>query len=437
MSAVDLVVTGASQVLTCAGGEGPLVGPAMGNPECLERSAIVCAAGKIEWVGPEDALPSVMSGRAPRATLDAAGCVVTPAFVDCHTHVPFAGGREAEFEMRIAGKTYLEIAAAGGGIVTSVRQFREMSTEELLRRNEERLRAMLQHGSVTIECKTGYGLSIDDELRGLEIMRLLDARGPWRLVPTFLGAHTFPPEFKTDRAGYVGLLIDELLPRVAAQGIARFCDVFVEEGAFTVDEARRILGAARRYGLASKLHVDEFHALGGSLLAAELEAVSADHLDVLRPDEARQLAEAGVVAVLMPGVNYFLGSRSYAPARMIVDAGAPVALATDFNPGSCMCHSMEMILSLACTQLRLLPLEALVAATRNAACACGLGHTTGRLEPGYAADLVVHDVEDLRSLPYHFGGTHVRHVIASGEVVFSRAGSHHGRDVGAGALPKG
>jgi imidazolonepropionase len=414
---VDLVVTGISEALTCAGGAGPLVGPAMKSPDRVTHAALIAASGVIEWVGPGSELSTRLAGRTPRTVLDAAGGVVTPAYVDCHTHIPFAGGREGEFEMRIEGKTYLEIAAAGGGIATSVRQFRETSREVLIERNAKRLEAMLAGGSVTIECKTGYGLSVEAELMGLEILRELDERGPWRLVPTFLGAHTIPPEARSNRSAYVDLLVDEMIPRVAEQGIARFCDVFIEEGAFSVAEARRILEAARGHGLAAKLHVDEFHSLGGTALAAELRAISADHLDVVHPEEAARLAEEGVVAVLMPGVNYFLGSRSYAPARMLIDAGVPVALATDFNPGSCMCHSMEMILSLACTQLRLLPLEALVAATRNAAYACGLGEEVGRLEPGFAADLIVHTAGDLRTLPYHFGSTHVRHVCAAGRIV--------------------
>lgn len=418
---VDLVVRNAGELLTISSGHGPAVGEELRELGGITGGAVVVSDGLIEWVGASRDLDAALAGRDVRETLDARGGVVMPGFVDCHTHVPFARGREAEFRMRIEGKSYLEIARAGGGIVSSVKHFRETSTDELVAVNAERLTRMLETGTTTIECKTGYGLSTEHELRGLAVVRELADRGPWTLVPTFLGGHAFPPEYRENRAGYVDLLVEEMIPAVAEQGVARYCDIFIEEGAFTVAEARRVLDAARGAGLAPKLHVDEFTALGGSALAAEVGAVSADHLEAIPDEEMRALAAAGVVGVLMPGVNYFLGARTYAPARRLVEAGVPIALATDFNPGSCMCHSMEMILSLAATQLRLLPEEAIVAATRNAAFACGEGERRGRLQPGLAADLLVLDATDPRTLAYHFGSSHVRAVVATGVVRNLRA----------------
>jgi len=414
---VDLVVKHAGELLTLSGGDGPLTGDDLGRLNAVADGALIAAGGTVEWVGPTSELAARLDGRTARREIDATGCVVMPGFVDCHTHIPFAGGREAEFEMRVEGRSYLEIAAAGGGILSSVRHFREASTEDLIRWNRARLEAMLAAGTTTVECKTGYGLSTEEELRGLAVIDALAGLGPWRLIPTFLGAHALPPEHRDHRARYLDLLVEETLPRVAEQGIARYCDIFIEEGVFTVEEGRRLMVAAREHGLVPKLHVDEFTALGGSALAAEVGAVSADHLEEIRDDEIDALGRAGVIGVLMPGVNYFLGNHAYAPARRMVERGVAIAIATDFNPGSCMCHSMELVLSLAATQLKLRPAEAIAAATRNAAFACGVGDTVGRLEPGFAADLVVMDVADPRTLAYHFGSSHVREVVVGGEIL--------------------
>ena len=414
MANVDLVVRNAAELLPFAGGAGPLIGDALRGVEIVRDGAIIAADGVIEWVGATGDLSAALAGRDAAHEVDASGAVVMPGFVDCHTHIPFSKGREVEFEMRIQGKSYLEIAAAGGGILNSVSHFRETPNKRLLELSRHYLKEMLRSGSTTIECKTGYGLALEHELRALEVIGTLAGEGPCAIVPTFLGAHMIPAEYRDDPDAYVEVIIEEMIPAVVRQGIARYCDVFIEEGALSVDQARRVLTAAKNAGLELKLHVDEFNPLGGSALAAELGAVSADHLDAVTGREATLLASAGVIGVLMPGVNYFLGNNAYAPARRLVEASVPIALATDFNPGSCMCHSMEMILSLACTQLRLLPIEALAAATRNAAYACGVGERAGRLQVGYDADVLVMDGSSHQSIPYHFGTSHVREVIKSG-----------------------
>jgi imidazolonepropionase len=417
----DLLVHGIGQLLTMAGGDGPRTGAGLADIGLVEDAAVVVRDGRVSWAGPErdlaSHLTSPLAGSEPQHVVDAGGRVVMPAFVDCHTHIPFAGGRESEYEMRNAGRSYLDILRSGGGILNSAKHFRAMPTDELVSLNRDRLRRMLAEGTVTVECKSGYALDLQHELRALEVMRTLDGEGPWKLVPTFLGAHAVPDEFASNREGYVDLLINEMIPRIAERGLAVYCDVFIEKGAFTVEEGRRILTAARARGLVPKLHVDEFTSLGGTALAAEVRAISADHLEAITAEDTVAIAEAGVIGVLMPGVNYFLGNHAYAPARSLIEAGVAVAIATDFNPGSCMCHSMFMILSLATSQSKLTAEEALVAATRNAAYACGRGDRVGRIQIGFDADLLVLDLDDYRGAAYHFGSSHVETVVADGRVI--------------------
>jgi imidazolonepropionase len=337
-----------------------------------------------------------------------------PGFVDCHTHALFAGSREAEWVQKIEGKSYLEILQAGGGILSTVRATRAASREELLAAGRRALDAMLRYGTTTVEVKTGYGLSAADELRMLEVIRDLEAQHPVDLVPTFLGAHAVPPEWKENPAGYVEHVIEAMLPR--ARELAEFCDIFCDEGAFTHEDAERLFAAASRMGFRLKIHAGEFRALGGAALAARFGAVSADHLDHLAPGEAEELARAGVIGVLLPAVNFTL-RLPYPDARALIARGVPIALATDFNPGSAPTYSMPFVLTLACLYLRLHPAEAIVAATLNAAHAVARADRIGSLTPGKQADLLLLDSPNISHLPYLFARNPVRHVIKRGQVM--------------------
>jgi imidazolonepropionase len=350
--------------------------------------------------------------------INAAGKVVTPGLVDSHTHLLFAGSREDEFEQRLQGRTYQEIAAQGGGINATVRRVRQASKEELKALARPRLRRLLRFGVTTIEVKSGYGLSLADEIKCLEAIAELNAEGPWELVPTFLGAHAVPPEFRDDRAGYVDLLVNEMLPEVARRRLAEFCDVFCETGVFSLAESERILGKARDLGLKLKLHADELTPLGSAELAARLGAVSADHLLCISDAGIDALAAAGTVATLLPGTAFFLG-MPYAPARKLIERGVPVALASDCNPGTCPTENLPLVGTMACTQMKMLPAEVLTALTRNAAAALGRAATIGTLEVGKQADLVIWDVPDYRQLFYHFGVNHAWRVIKRGRIVYA------------------
>ncbi len=363
-----------------------------------------------------------------RQTLDARGRVVMPGFVDAHTHVVYAGDRVAEFEMRIQGATYMEIMAAGGGIVSTMRAVREADVDALVAETRQRLDAMLALGTTTVEVKTGYGLSVEAELKLLEAIARLDQTHPATLVPTFLGAHAVPPEFKGRADDYVDLVVEAMIPAAAAwyeaSHFARsrtpfFCDAFCEAGVFDVDQSRRVLVAGRAHGMLPKLHADEFENLGGVSLAVALGATSVDHLDVTPDEEIARLAASDTVGVVIPGVNFNLGSCHFADARKLIDAGAALALATDINPGSAPCPSMPMVMAIAARYQRLLPAEALNAATINAAYAVGLGEEVGSLQPGKRADILILNVRDYRHLAYAFGVNPVATVIKAGAVVNS------------------
>jgi imidazolonepropionase len=412
----DLIIQG-GQICTLAGPAAPRTGPQQAELGLIEQGAIAVKRGHILAVGPGD----LAAHRGPEtAIIDARDAVITPGLVDAHTHLVFAGDRAAEYEMRLAGAGYLEIMAAGGGIMSTVRATRAASEEELAAGMRPRLARMLAHGTTAVEVKSGNGLSTTGELKSLRAIRRLageaDAgRGP-RLVPTFLGAHAVPAEYAGQADAYVRLLVEETLPAVVAEGLAESCDVFCDEGAFTASQARTVLEAARALGLPVRLHANEFAQIGAAALAAELHALSADHLLVLAPDEIAALAGAGVVAVLLPGTA--LGLGHLAPARELIAAGVPVALATDCNPGTCYCENLALMLALACTAMKLQPAEALVAATINSAWALGPAWAAqvGSLEPGKQADLVIWDAPDYRHLPYHFGVNLARQVIIGGHL---------------------
>lgn len=340
-----------------------------------------------------------------------------PGFVDAHTHLPFAGWREREFDERLRGATYSEIAARGGGILSTVRHTREASREDLTATVRARLDRLLRLGTTTVEAKSGYGLEPEAELKQLHALRDAASGHPIDLVPTFLGAHTVPLEYREDRGAYVRLLIDTMLPQVADAGLAEYADVFVDVHAFRLDEARQVLEAARTHGLGVRLHADQLNDDGAAALAAELGAASADHLEFSSDAGIEALARAGTCGVLLPAATFFLMSDTPPPGRRLIDAGVPVVVATDFNPGSCPCDSMSAALWFACLGARLTVDEAITAATINAACALGRGKVVGTIEPGKRADLVVHDVPNRYHLAYRFGTPAIKHVIAGGEVI--------------------
>jgi imidazolonepropionase len=410
---VDLFIHSATQLLTLAS-YGPKRGAAMGELSVIEDGAVAVKDGLIALVGPT----AEVRGQVTVAEkIDASGKVVMPGFVDPHTHLVFAGDRAGEFEQRVKGATYLEIMAAGGGIMSTVRATRMASVEQLVEESRARLDRMLAHGTTTAEAKTGYGLDIEDELKMLEAIHRLDAEHAVDLVPTFLGAHAVPEEYKGRADEYVDLVVEEILPRVAKNALSLFCDVFCDEGAFTLEQSQRVLEAARTLGFGLKIHADEFRPLGGTRLAVELGATSADHLVCTPDDEIELLAGSDTVAVALPGTPFGLGHHEYTPARRIIDSGGALALATDLNPGTCWCESMQLMVALACRFMRMTPVEAIAASTINAAHAVGLGHRMGSLEIGKKADIIVLDIPDYRHLPYRFGVNLVDRVIKSGKSV--------------------
>lgn len=376
--------------------------------------------GRIHAVGPYH----TVSKHAAGAQIVEVDGVLFPGFVDAHTHAVFGGPRLEDHERRARGVDYKEIAAAGGGILQSVRDVRARSAEELRDLTARRLESLLQLGTTTVEVKSGYGLSVEDELKQLDVVRALRGRPP-RLVATFLGAHEVPEEHRADPERYVRLVVEEMLPAVARQGVARFCDVFCEPGVFSVDQARRILDAARRYGLALKLHADELDGSGGAELAVAVGATSADHLAAVSERGVAALARSATVAVLLPGTMLFLGKRHLAPARRLVDAGAAVALATDFNPGSSPGMSLPLMAMLGVSQMGMLPAEAVIAITVNGAAALGEAAITGQIAPGFRADLVLLAVRDWREVPYFYGANLVRAVWLGGAACHPGPGALH------------
>jgi len=401
-------------------GTTPRRGGEQGRVRRFRDAEVVCAAGRIAFVGtPEERRRRF--GEMPDAErLDGRGGTLIPGFVDPHTHLPWAGTREEEFAARLAGRTYQEIAAAGGGILATVASTRRASEEELATCVLRRMDQMLAWGTTTAEAKSGYGLNLGDELKQLRAIRRAAASHPVHLVPTLLAAHEVPPEHRGDRGRYVDLICDEIVPAAAEGGLARFCDVFCEQGVFSAAESRRVLEAGARHGLAPRLHADEFADSGGAALAAALGALSADHLMAVSDAGIEALAGSGVTAVLLPGTSFFLMKKLYAPARRLVAAGVPVALATDCNPGSSHTESMPMIVVLAVLQLGLTIEESLTAATLNAACSLGLGAEIGSVETGKQADLVLLDAPNLLHLAYHYGINPVAAVVKGGRLVVPR-----------------
>ncbi|MBA3893971.1 MAG: imidazolonepropionase [Gemmatimonadales bacterium] len=377
-------------------------------------AAMVWEGDTIRWVGPRRELPAEYQGA---ERLDAGGRLVVPGLVDCHTHLAFGGWRADEFTQRIEGAGYLEIARAGGGIARTVRLTREAGEEALYRRARAFVREMVALGVTTIECKSGYGLDREHELKLLRVYRRLAESEPVGIVPTFLGAHVVPPEYRERREAYVALLVDQLIPEVAARRLATYCDVFVEESAFSVEEGRRILLAGQAAGLASRLHADQLTSCGGAELAAEVGALSADHLEQVSDRGIAAMAESGVVAVSLPIASLYLGSTAM-PARRLIGAGVGVAVATDFNPGSAPSYHLPFAMTLACTLQRMTPAESLKGATFFAAKALGLEQRVGSLEAGKAADIALMDAPDLQTWLYHLRPNACLLTVARGRIVW-------------------
>jgi imidazolonepropionase len=395
-------------------GERVKTGPEMKNLGILENAGVIIEGDHFAWIGRMEDLP--VSRLHDTDVLDCIDRVVMPGFVDAHTHLVFGGSREDEFAMRSSGATYQEIGAAGGGILSTVRSVRQTTKKELKKRARAYLTGAMRSGTTTIEIKSGYGLDPENETKMLEAINELNEEEFVTVVPTFLGAHAIPPEFAGRKPEYVELIIKTMLPYIGKKRLARFCDVFCEQGYFNADDTRRILAEGLRHGLRPKVHADELTAGGGAEIAAEAGAVSADHLEQASEAGIRSMAAAGVVGVLLPGVSFFL-NHGYAPARRLIDSGVPVAIASDFNPGSCMSYSMPLMMTIACTHMRMAPEEAITASTLNAAAALGCSGEVGSIEIGKKADCIVLDIPNYRFLPYFFGENHVEKVVKNGVIL--------------------
>lgn len=415
----DFIITGISELATCAV-SAPALGADHARVGIIEDAALASRDGTIVWAGAELDLEREVDAEPGAVRMDVRGRAAIPGLVDCHTHLVWAGDRADEFEERLAGSTYSEIAARGGGILRTVAATRTADVDELAQGASERMRRMSQLGTTAFEIKSGYGLDTETELRLLEAARKATRGRPYAVATTLLGAHTFPREARSSaatRAAYVDAVCKEMIPEAAARGLARFVDVFVDEHAFSLEDARRIFQAGREAGLGLKIHADQLAHDGAARLAAEWRATSADHLEYATAEDFRALADAGTIGVLLPGATLFLRMDRYAPGRLMIDLGCPVAIATDCNPGSCPSESLPLMLQIACLRCGLTIDEAIIAATINAAAACGLESTCGSIEPGKRCDVLVLDSNSRRDLVYRLGSPPIHLVIANGRIV--------------------
>lgn len=422
MRKIDLIIENAGQIATCASGGKPKRGARMRSVGLIENGALAIDAGEIVGVGKRD---EILKDFTSETIVDARGKVVCPAFVECHTHVVFAGNRLDEFELKIRGADYLEILQRGGGILSTVRQTRAANLSDLVEQSRKRLDKMLALGVATCEVKTGYGLDTETELKMLAAICELDKTHAVDLIPTFLPAHAIAPEFKENPERYVDLICNEMLPKAAAQCVKDFhntpffADVFCERNAFNLEQSRRVLERAKSLGFKLKAHVDEFTNLGGARLAIELGAASIDHLDAISDHEILLLASSDTIGVVTPTVNFNFGSAKFADARRMIDANCAIALSTDYNPGSAPCPSLPNAMAIACRYQKILPAEALNAATINAAFAVDSGAKVGSIETGKQADILILDTNDYREIAYEFGGNLIGVVIKKGRIVVS------------------
>lgn len=408
-----ILIHNANQVVTVASfGDKVKRGRRQGEIFVIEKGSVLIKDEKIEWVGRAIDFNFGLYGDEVEI-VDATGKVVLPGFVDSHTHLVFAGTRESEFDLRIKGFTYQQIAEMGGGILSTVKKTREETKENLLKIARNYARMALSYGTTTIEIKSGYGLNLDDEVKILEVANELNGN-PAFTIPTFLGAHAIPPEFKGKKDDYVKFLIDVVIPEISKRKLARFCDVFCEKDYFTPDDAEKILNAGKRVGLLPKIHAEQFSNYGGVGVGVKVGAISIDHLENVSDGDIELLSKADSVAVLLPGVSFFLNYQ-YAPARKLIDAGVPVAIATDFNPGSCMSLNMQLMMTIACTQMRMTVEEVITAVTLNSAGAVGISDITGSIEVGKRADILIFNVVDYRMIPYFFGINHIDTIFVGGK----------------------
>ena len=421
----SLLITGASQLLTLRG-RAPRRGAALSNLGIVKDGAVLVRDGRIAAVGVRSKVEAMADARGAEK-LDVGGRVVLPGFVDSHTHLVHAASRAEEYELKISGASYEEIARKGGGILNSVKKLRAATAADLKARALAALRKFAAYGTTTVEAKSGYGLDVTSELKILGLHQELAMEQPLDIVSTFLGAHVVPAEYRSSPGGpqrYVELLTKRLIPEVAERKLAEFCDVFCDRGAFSLAQSEQVLEAGAEHGLAPRLHAEQLSRTGATQLAVELDAASCDHLEQVKPEDIRALAKSKTVATLLPGCDFHLGLKQYAPARELIDAGAIVGLATDYNPGTSPTLSMPMVLSLACTQLRMTPAEAITAATINSAYSLRREKEIGSIETGKSADLAVFDVGDYREIPYYFGVNHCWMTVKKGEIIYRADGKH-------------
>ncbi|NVM38383.1 MAG: imidazolonepropionase [Candidatus Lokiarchaeota archaeon] len=413
----DLVIFNSNELVSMNTRYGaPRTGENMSELAIIKDGAIAIKDDLIIFIGPTDELMSKYEfGKIP-TKVDATNKLVTPGFVDPHTHIIFDGTRENELSMKLEGKTYLEILKAGGGILRTVRKTREATLEKLVENGKKILDRMMSYGTTTLEAKSGYGLTTESEIKQLKAIQILNEVHPLDLIPTFLGAHAIPPEYNDKPDKYIDLIISEMIPKIAEEGLAEFCDVFCEKGIFSIKQTRKILKTAIRYGLKPQIHIDEIVDTNGALLASEIRAIQTGHLLKSNNEGLKAMAEAGVIATLLPGTPFCLMLDDYAPARKMIDLGIPIALATDLNP-NCWTESMQMIITLACYHMKLSTAEALTAATINSACAIQKQNEIGSLEIGKRADLIVFDIPNHNFLPYHYGVNLVSKVIKNGKIL--------------------
>ncbi|MCK9329483.1 MAG: imidazolonepropionase [Candidatus Cloacimonetes bacterium] len=417
MQTVDYIVHNAKEIITLKGDNKARSGKAMNELSIMKNSAMAIKDGIIINIDNTD---TIKQNYLPLQWIDAENTIICPGFVDPHTHPVFVHTRENEFEMRLQGKSYVEISKAGGGILSSINAVREADEDYLFELAYNRINRMIECGTTAIEAKSGYGLSTESELKMLKVIKKLQEFMPIEIVSTFMGAHEFPLEYRNNRQAYIDLLINEMMPEVKRQNLAEYVDIFTEAHVYNIEESRKILLKAKELGFKIRMHADEIEAIGGAELAAEMGAVSADHLGACSDEGIKAMRDAGVIATLLPGTLFSLRSKSYARAKDMISAGLPVAIASDYNPGSCNLDSMQFAMTLSCLQMGMTPAEALTAATFNAACAIERQDFFGSLEKDKNADFVMLDIPSIAFIPYHFGSNNVSKVYKLGELIFSR-----------------